>query len=247
MTQVTIVNTGQTLFCPPETDLYKILSQAGLMERPCGGIGCCGKCKVKILTQEAPPPSKGDEKFFSASELAQGFRLACLCYPTQDLTLELPAETKDSAITSQGHMRDCPHDPSVQKRLTAQGDTEVLLDGTLIAVEPGDTRDSCYGIAVDIGTTTVVATLVDLLTGKELGVRSCLNSQNTYGQDVISRIHYAGANPDGTKQLQTAILKDLRGLCAGLLQQTQLAPEQVYQITIGANTTMVHLLSLIHI
>jgi len=67
----------------------------------------------------------------------------------------------------------------------------------IVAVESGDTRTMNYGVAVDVGTTTVVAYLIDLVTGKQVDVASGLNPQKTHGQDVISRISYTIQHPEG--------------------------------------------------
>ena len=64
--------------------------------------------------------------------------------------------------------------------------TAVLNGNTVIGVESGDTTKCCYGVAVDIGTTTIVGTLIDLCTGDEIGIYSTLNPQKMYGDDVIS-------------------------------------------------------------
>src|SRR5207247_6760535 len=66
--------------------------------------------------------------------------------------------------------------------------TAVLCDDQLIGVEPGDTTARRFAIAYDLGTTTVVATLLDLETGQPAAVRSMLNKQQPYGADVISRV-----------------------------------------------------------
>ena len=68
--------------------------------------------------------------------------------------------------------------------------TAVIHDGKVIALEPGDTAGSLYGVAIDIGTTTVVCSLVDMLTGEELGHASEINAQKFFGLDVLTRITY---------------------------------------------------------
>ena len=101
--------------------------------------------------------------------------------------------------------------------------------------------DGTYGIAVDIGTTTVVAELVEMATGRELCSYSQLNSQKSFGQDVITRIHCTIENSDGLKRLQHAVLNDLRRLFGELCKETGVKPEQVTNIAVAGNTTMVHL------
>lgn len=100
-----------------------------------------------------------------------------------------------------------------------------------------------YGVAVDIGTTTVVAALFDLFTGKELSTLSCLNGQSVYGQDVISRIHYAAENERGTERLQRRIIDDLNELLVSVLARSGVESEKVKRMVISGNTTMIHLLA----
>lgn len=142
--------------------------------------------------------------------------LSCEIQVHNDLTVFLPEESKVSKIISTGYM----------KKFTPD------------LTEPGS-----YGIAVDIGTTTVVATLFDLFTGEELESLSCLNSQKACGQDVITRINYAMENGDGTLRLQKKILSDLQTLLKRLLNYHDLETEQIQRITIAGNTTMIHLLA----
>jgi uncharacterized 2Fe-2S/4Fe-4S cluster protein (DUF4445 family) len=81
--------------------------------------------------------------------------------------------------------------------------TAVVVDQTLIDVEPGDTTASRHGMAFDLGTTTVVATLMDLGTGTPVAVASMLNKQQPFGADVISRISATMLDPDALGRLQS--------------------------------------------
>lgn len=100
-----------------------------------------------------------------------------------------------------------------------------------------------FGLAVDIGTTTVVAALYDLYSGRELGALSCLNSQKIYGQDVISRIRHAMEEPKGLKQLHQKICGDLNSLTGELLLRNNIKAEDILETVIAGNTTMIHLLA----
>ena len=80
----------------------------------------------------------------------------------------------------------------------------MICDDVLIDVEPGDTSERRHAIAFDLGTTTVVATLLDLTTGQPLAVRSMLNRQQPYGADVISRVSATMMDPDALEMLQAA-------------------------------------------
>jgi len=104
---------------------------------------------------------------------------------------------------------------------------------------PGAQQD--LGLAIDLGTTTVVVFLEDIQYHRNLGVRSFPNPQQAYGADVISRIHYAAEHPHGTRKLQNSILESIAE--AGLLMCQELGadPDRVGRIVIAGNTTMQHL------
>lgn len=97
------------------------------------------------------------------------------------------------------------------------------------------------GMAVDIGTTTVVAYYYDLTTGKLLDTQSALNPQRAFGADVISRIAAAGSE-QGLEQQAAAIRNLLRDMTKGFERNTGCDPRRLYHVTIAANTTMLHLL-----
>ena len=84
--------------------------------------------------------------------------------------------------------------------------TAVLAERRLLDFEPGNTEADAFAVAVDVGTTTLVATLLDLGTGSEWAVDARLNPQTRFGDDVLSRILYARQDPDGLRQLQEAIV-----------------------------------------
>lgn len=111
----------------------------------------------------------------------------------------------------------------------------------LAAIEPGDTTALLYGVAVDIGTTTVVASLIDLNTGKTAAVSSCGNPQSRYGADVISRIQMASTD-DGAATLQQAILGGLDKLIGQAAESANIPRMAIYEVVAAGNTTMNHLL-----
>lgn len=233
----------QTIGCAQGENLYRALASRHLMDAPCGGMGKCGKCRLRLLGDY--PVKPGDVQFFTQAELDAGWRLACLYTVDNDMEVELTAQETVGEIVSGGLMRSGEGAPVVSKRRTESGDTQLLRGGKVVLTEQGDTMSRLYGVAVDIGTTTVVATLVDLRTGKELASASCINSQKIYGQDVMSRIQHA-SRPEGAAELQSVILQDLRSLLEHLYAHNSagVGPDEVYEITVAANNTMVHLLLL---
>ncbi|MBC7341205.1 MAG: DUF4445 domain-containing protein [Clostridia bacterium] len=111
----------------------------------------------------------------------------------------------------------------------------------IIAVEPGDQSRRSYGIALDIGTTTVVAYLVDLLTGKTIDRQGGYNRQSRYGDDVISRIIYANSNPNGLSDLSGAVTETVNRLLGKLCDRNRIRPEEIGILVSAGNTTMGHL------
>ncbi len=120
--------------------------------------------------------------------------------------------------------------------------TAVVAGHELVSVEGGDTSDRAFGLAFDIGTTTVVGMLIDLNSGAPVAVRSALNGQAVQGADVISRISYTMLNEDGLSELNRVILSTLNGLIAELLVEGRVAPHEVYEVVTAGNATMQHLL-----
>ena len=205
---------GRVLQTVVNTNLYRVLAEAGLLDAPCGAKGRCGKCRVRFSV--APPaPLPSETELLSASDLATGWRLACLHQIEADLCIELPLHGSAAVVD------------------TFWGDFDAF------------TSDDAqgYGLAVDIGTTTLAACLVDLQSGAQLAVSSCLNSQKTFGQDVVSRICHAQNTPGGTLELQTAVLKDLKAMLAEVCAASGLEAEQITVVSAAANPTMVHLLA----
>nr|MBQ6739251.1 DUF4445 domain-containing protein [Synergistaceae bacterium] len=145
-------------------------------------------------------------------------KLSCEVRVNKDIEVTLPESEKASRITSTGFKK--------------------IFEPEFIVNGAGGLRP--LGIAIDIGTTTVVAMLIDLSNGKELESYSCLNSQKICGQDVITRIHYSDEHEEaGLKYLQNLILDDLRSLINKLLEAQ--SNYEVKAITVAGNTTMIHL------
>lgn len=119
--------------------------------------------------------------------------------------------------------------------------TAVIAGKRMISVEPGDTSDRCFGVAVDLGTTSVVVMLANLLTGEVLGVESRLNGQANYGADVISRIH-ATMDAGSVSPLQQAAVSTINSALDSLLTTHGVLRGDVYEVVAVGNTCMNHLL-----
>jgi uncharacterized 2Fe-2S/4Fe-4S cluster protein (DUF4445 family) len=119
--------------------------------------------------------------------------------------------------------------------------TAVVTDETLIAVEPGDTTDRSFGLAFDLGTTTVVATLLDLTTGTPVAVESTLNKQQPFGADVIARISATMLDPAARDKLRRLAQETLAELSTAACGAGGVARDEVYEVALAGNATMVHL------
>ena len=119
--------------------------------------------------------------------------------------------------------------------------TAVVVDDVLIAVEPGDTTGRRFGIAFDLGTTTVVATLLDLSTGTPVAVESMLNKQQPFGADVITRISATMMDPGALDKLQQLAQETLAELARAVCAQGGVQPDEVYEVAVAGNATMTHL------
>ncbi len=120
--------------------------------------------------------------------------------------------------------------------------TAVFVDQEFIDIEAGDTTEFRYGIAYDLGTTTVVATLLDLNTGTPLAVKSMLNKQQPFGADVITRISATMLDPNALEKLSSLAQETLNQLTQEVCIEAGIDPLHVYEIAIAGNATMNHLL-----
>jgi uncharacterized 2Fe-2S/4Fe-4S cluster protein (DUF4445 family) len=119
--------------------------------------------------------------------------------------------------------------------------TAVIVDEEMIEVEPGDTSGRRFAAAFDIGTTTVVVTLLDLEAGQPVAVRSMLNKQQPFGGDVISRISATMLDPAALGELRSRVQATLAEIAAEACEEAGVAQEEVYEISVCGNVTMTQL------
>lgn len=200
-------------------------AQAGIiLNASCGGKGICKKCRVKLLPEDK-------------DILACEYRIA------GDLDIMVPIVSRffEQKILEHGAGRDIEVSPVISKKyLAAQGRTAVYYGDKEIVSEPGDTTLSMYGVAVDIGTTTIVAKLIDLTDGLSKTTAASGNPQIAYGDDVITRISH-GQTAEGLAELHDVIIYCVNTLIKQLCVQSSVPPEYIYEVTIAGNTTMSHI------
>lgn len=202
------------------------------IEGPCGGAGKCGWDLVQIR-----------------KEGILHTVLACKTPVETDLEVILPSHEKKTLKIVEGFYlkggRVCDIDPFVRKELMHNEHglyfTNVYADDDLLFAEKGNTKDKFYGIAVDIGTTTLVASLVDLNSGEVLNSSSTLNPLVYYGHDVMSRIKYSVSRQDGLFRMHRELISAVNLLIRVLSSERSVRPENIYQIVGAGNTTMQHI------
>ncbi len=134
--------------------------------------------------------------------------------------------------------------PQVPRVLT-QGKynlTTTVFNNKVIVLESGDKTSQLFGIAFDIGTTSVAGYLINLQSGKILESISAVNKQRIHGADVISRISYTVEKPDGLLEMKDKVTQTIDGIIKDLLLASGIAPEHVCIITLVGNTVMSHFL-----
>lgn len=120
--------------------------------------------------------------------------------------------------------------------------TLIEISGHITGAESGNTVSRNYGVAVDIGTTTIAAYLYDLNDMEMISVASMLNPQKKYGADVISRIEYSSRSPENQSEMSQIIRNALNGLIRQMADAAGIQPGDIYAVTVAGNTTMLHLL-----
>lgn len=178
----------------------------------CNGLGICGKCKIKIENLKA---FESERKVLGDKDIAAGYRLACM------------------------HSVDECDKEIILKDFKESTGSVVLVDGFIPKFSHTNICDK-YGIAIDIGTTTVAMELIDLSNAAIIAKASEINSQIAFGFDVMSRIAYTMENVDGLFKLQKSIVNTLNMLIDKL--QADTGKEDIAEITVAANTVMCHIL-----
>lgn len=283
---------GKEIHASAGDNLLQAAEKAGiLIDASCAGIGKCGKCKVKIISDHNFPITTIEQNLLSPFELENHYRLAC-CFSIQsDLEVYIP--NSHGGSTRKKRMTTLPKDfvpettitsthrkvpkatmkyqlndldrianafdkssitlapgllPSVHSALeNAHGNVTAIFRGNhLLALEAGDSSQHCYGVAFDIGTTTVVGMLWNLNTHTLVDVEARTNYQSIYGSDVISRIQFCNEDVSHTSLMQEKVIQCFNDILEDLFVRNHILPQHVYDVTIVGNTTMSHLVLGVH-
>lgn len=209
-----------TISVPPSASgqrLSDCLASSGVsLSAPCGGRGTCGKCRVRVVSGEFLSRVTGEPLMPDAD----GYILACQAIiPDGGGCVSVPENSGDGLTLS-----------SFEAARAPGADTAPL--------EASDVTD---GFALDIGTTTLAAARVDIRTGKVTATVSCLNPQQSFGADVITRI---GACREGhLSEMQSLLLSSVRGLIRKLFPELSedTPAARLPRMAVAGNATMLHI------
>ncbi|MDR2087748.1 MAG: ASKHA domain-containing protein [Clostridiales Family XIII bacterium] len=245
MHKVTFLPEEKTVRVAHGTSILEAARAAGVpIEAPCNGASICGKCRVRLAEGDLARISRGGAPLLSEAERAEGCVLACSAGILGDIRVTREtggdAQTK-TQIMEKGVSFEVRLAPEIGKEYAPERDeTAVRAGGALRGVERGDTRGALCGIVADIGTTTLVAELVDMTSGRTLATRSAVNPQTAYGQDVLSRIAFA-STPQGLAALRDLIVREINAMTAALCEGAGVRADRVYELVLCGNTAMLHL------
>lgn len=213
MNMVNVTVNGRVVTVEQGTSLARLLPEGRAhVDMPCGGHGTCGKCRVTVAG-EVSPPTDTEKRWLTPAELSQGVRLSCLTFVLGDCTVTT-GEPMDN-------------------------EKQIVTDGEMpnVILRPAF---SSYGVAVDLGTTTLAARLYDRA-GNRLAEVGRPNPQAAWGADVISRIEAAmgGAN----EAIASAVCAAIDEMLTALAADGGMSTCDIDGLTVTGNTAMLHLLT----
>ncbi|MBF0229668.1 MAG: DUF4445 domain-containing protein [Desulfamplus sp.] len=240
------------------------LERAGIhIETPCGGNGICGSCRILAIEPYKISPTPNEN--ITSQESSKGLRLACIAYPESDTTIRLETtylydkensqkQDKGEKILSVGisEKSNCNFNLDNKSNCNSNLDNKLNwsfnLDDKFNPNLNSPTKVNLYGIdnqkalglAVDIGTTTLVIAIVSLINMKTLASASSLNPQVVHGHDVLSRINYS-STPNGLVKMSKLIRDKLNELIEEVCESIGSKKDEIVDVVIGANTTMLQI------
>ena len=175
-------------------------------------------CGVEKHLVHASPPVEEHHQTSDFEEILQGLEGETSAHVSADVLRKVPAALRERG----GEL------------------TVTTFDGRIIDVEAGDSRPHVYGMAFDIGTTSVVGSLMDLSSGEQLAATGSVNPQAVYGGDLMSRIAYAQFDHKRLTTLRAKVLQAINGFVKDACNEAGVSPAHVYKIVIVGNTCMHH-------
>lgn len=198
--------------------LQEAAAELGIgIESLCGGKQKCGKCKVVVeeRMESLSPLEESEKELLTDEEIDTGYRLSCMARILGPVSVFIPEESRASEMV-------------------------ILEGGKQIKIEP-DTTEELYGMAFDIGTTTVVGYLTDLKSGRVIAIGSTMNPQVAFGEDVMTRIAYTTRHSNGLEKLHSSIVDALNEIIKNAASRAKIKPADITKVTAVGNTAMHHI------
>lgn len=221
---ITISDSGRVLRHDAKTTLLEtLLFEDEEIAADCGGGGICGSCAVRFISSP-PEAMEIDSEILGSESTAEGWRLACHCHPREDSVVEIDRSEDVHAM-----------------RIETEGLTKTVPSMLANSSERLSPSEQGYGLAIDLGTTTIVCYLVDLAGDQEDLIAAFPNPQRVAGADVVSRIAYAHEGPARLEKLRTLVTKQIDRRLSYILVEEAVDPSRISTAIIVGNMTMTHL------
>jgi uncharacterized 2Fe-2S/4Fe-4S cluster protein (DUF4445 family) len=208
-----------------QTVLEALIAAGIFLRTDCGGKGSCGKCRIKVVSPLTGSPSDADEseaRILGESNLSAGMRLACRLIVSGDIRLEIPQTSRLSGEVAQKGL------PTLFDKLAG------------LRLQRRKIPDS-YGLAVDLGTTTIAVYLCNLKTAAVTASTSARNPQTLFGDDVMSRISAIRLDPDLLARQQKMAVSAIEWGINTLCRSTRIDPTKISTMAVVGNSTMIHI------
>ncbi len=223
-------------------------------------LGCQAKVMGDVVI-DVPPESQVHKQVIrkSATERVIAMDPATRSYYVEVQEPDMHEPTGDferlgRALAAQWQIEGIAADLTVMRRLQPalrKGEwkaTVVLNKGNhdtahrVLDIFPGFHEGALYGLAIDLGSTTIAAHLCDLADGRVLASSGLMNPQIRFGEDLMSRVSYAMMNPGGDVEMTRAVREAIDALAVAIAGEAQVAPSSIYEVVIVCNPVMHHLL-----
>ena len=208
-----------------QTVLEALIAAGIFLRTDCGGKGSCGKCRIKILsslTGSESAPDESEIKVLGQPDLAAGLRLACRLKVSENISLIIPETSRLSAEV-------------------AQKGLPMLFDKLSQLKSQRSGIPDFYGVAVDLGTTTIAVYLCNLGNVAVTASTSARNPQTLFGDDVMSRISAIRLDPGLLARQQKMAVSAIEWGINTLCRSTRIDPAKITKMTVVGNSTMIHI------
>lgn len=234
--------------------LLEAIRSSGIrITSPCGGKGTCGKCVIRIPNGTPTGDlTEAEMTLLDNEDRAQGHRLACQTFPGRDIDVEVPEESREITLelllkhASINPIEEAALTTTVRSLTSSEKAGGMNMERGVIWLDEGRTAaitgedGKKIAIALDIGSTTMVAYGFDILSQKIISAEAATNPQRQYGEDIMTRIDFAMRGPEQKRLLENVLRKGVSELIRKLAGRCGVSPSDVIRLTFVGNTAMHH-------